>query len=652
MRPILSHVLACIIIVIGLTELVYANSKASINDYGQLPSTSQVEVSPSGQLIAFRKTENDKDMVFVFSLKDQKVLRITDVSAINPKGLFFTSDNQLILWASEYRRISGYIGQHNVSAAFRLTIDSGEIEQLLVPGKKIHKGQTNVGRIVGVSSDGKNLFMPAYVGSSASDQTPNYSLMSVNIDNPKKVKRIERGTRHTDNYFLDKNSKPLVMEEYNNKTNVHQISIKKDDQWQSIFEVTTPIPFFSVEALTPDEKHLVLLLEDNKHDKTGYQLLSLETGKISSTAYTRNDTDIERVFTTLNRIALGIQYSGFSPSYVFFDADIDKFVQSVVNKFPEHSVWITSYTPNWSHVVVKVEGSQYAGEYYLFDRSLKATYIATERPNIKPEQIHPIATLKYTASDDLSIPALLTIPKTKVNTLKNLPLVVMPHGGPNAYDRLGFQWDAQALANEGYLVFQPQFRGSEGFGSDFVRAGWGEWGKKMQSDITEGVQFLIEKGYANKDRICIFGWSYGGYAALMGGAQTPELYKCVVAGAAVTDLETMLATEKRDYGRDSWVLDYWKRSILNGETKEDHLGSMSPASLADNFKAPVLLIHGENDKIVPYKQSKIMRKALRKADKSVKLIKLDNDNHHLVENETRVQALSSAVNFINKHIGQ
>ena len=158
-----------------------------------------------------------------------------------------------------------------------------------------------------------------------------------------------------------------------------------------------------------------------------------------------------------------------------------------------------------------------------------------------------VQTIEYSSRDGLKIPAIITWPPgVDGGTAKKLPLVVMPHGGPERYDRVGFDWMAQFFANEGYAVLQPNFRGSTGFGVEFRDAGRGQWGLKMQDDVTDGVNAMIKTGWTDPDRVCIVGWSYGGYAALAGGAFTPELYRCVIAGGAVTDLPQMLNHERRD----------------------------------------------------------------------------------------------------------
>ena len=205
----------------------------------------------------------------------------------------------------------------------------------------------------------------------------------------------------------------------------------------------------------------------------------------------------------------------------------------------------------------------------------------------------------FEASDGLRIPVLLTIPSEKVSNLQPMPTVVLPHGGPASYDRLGFEWKAQILADQGYLVVQPQFRGSTGFGNKHFAAGRGEWGKKAQNDITEAVGKLAAKGYVDTNKVCIMGWSYGGYAALAGGAFTPETYDCVVSINGVSDLHQQLERERKKTRRDSSNVRYWEKQIA-GKKKptKDYMDSISPAKHAENFTAPVLLIHGADDQIV------------------------------------------------------
>ena len=297
-----------------------------------------------------------------------------------------------------------------------------------------------------------------------------------------------------------------------------------------------------------------------------------------------------------------------------------------------------------------VEGSGHAGDYFLLDRETSAlTHVAASRPDIPTEAVGEVLTIEYKARDGLDIPGVMTVPNG--SDMKNLPAIIMPHGGPESHDEVEFDFMAQYFASRGYLVFQPNFRGSDGFGTAFTEAGYGGWGGVMQQDITDGVQALKNGGMIDPERVCIVGWSYGGYAALAGGAFTPDLYKCVAAIAPVSDLPKMLYQEKRDHGKHHWVLSYWEKAMANGDATRETLREKSPAMFAENFQAPVLLIHGKDDLVVKINQSRIMKKALERADKEVELIQMRGEDHDLSTPGARLEALQALDGFIATHIG-
>ncbi|WP_018276660.1 alpha/beta fold hydrolase [Teredinibacter turnerae] len=623
----------------------------AIEEYGRLPAVSNMRISPSGNLLAFRKTANDKDYLVVFDLKQQKILHSVDLSAIDPRHFYFLDEKNLVLIVSDYMRIQGYRGMHNMSSAYRIQIDKGDVDQLLTPGYKIYLGQLGLGRVVGLNKSRTHVYMPAFIGE-PHVETPPMALMRVNIKSPRKIKAVYTGRNHTVDFFIGPDGEPIAEERYNDRNNLHQVLARHGKSWEVIYEREVEIRTASFAGITADGKHLVMLQEDSKTKRNNYYLMSLADGSLSRTNFGRPDRDVEELYEDVNRVVYGVRYSGFNPSYSFFDSKIDTFVASLLAKFPEHSVWLSSWSKGWDKVTFKVEGSQYAEDYFVADRSGKIDYITTARPNIDVADINPIGTFQYTASDGLKIPALLTIPRDKIQGMRNLPAVLLPHGGPESYDRIGFDFLPQVLASRGYLVVQPQFRGSDGFGGDFVRAGYGEWGKKMQTDLSDAVAVLSKKGMLDPERVCIVGWSYGGYAALAGGAFSPELYKCVVSINGVSDLPKMMRSERRDMGRDSWVLSYWSLAMANGDASNEKLKSISPAYFADQFKAPVLLIHGERDKVVPMQQSKVMHSRLKKAGKEVQLIVANDDSHGLIDGENRVKAVKAVVEFVDQNIGR
>ncbi len=228
-------------------------------------------------------------------------------------------------------------------------------------------------------------------------------------------------------------------------------------------------------------------------------------------------------------------------------------------------------------------------------------------------------------------------------------MIVLPHGGPEARDTLGFDVWAQFFATRGYLVFQPNFRGSSGYGRRWVEAGYGQWGGRMQDDLTDGVRALITSGRADAKRICIFGASYGGYAALYGGARTPDLYKCVASFAGVSDLRALVKWEHSTKGHEARYR-YAERAIGDPVKDAARLKAASPATYTSGYQPPVLLIHGAKDVSSPVTQSEAMAQALKRAGKDVKLSIYPGEGHSDWSRTDEEAALTEVADFVASHI--
>ena len=259
------------------------------------------------------------------------------------------------------------------------------------------------------------------------------------------------------------------------------------------------------------------------------------------------------------------------------------------------------------------------------------------------------AVVAWQARDDLELSGYLSRP-AGTTAKDRLPLIVYPHGGPEARDTLGFDPWVQFFTARGYAVFQPNFRGSDGYGEAFARRGYREWGRKMQDDVTDGVRHLIEQGWVDEHRICIVGASYGGFAALSGSVVTPTLYRCSVSVAGVTDLVAFATYRVTRWGADSRAYAYSIETI--GDPKRDaaSMNAASPAQQAGAIKVPVLLIHGDADEIVPLSQSELMKKALDAASNATELLVLEKSGHGGWTDENEKRALRAIDRFLNKHL--
>jgi dienelactone hydrolase len=315
------------------------------------------------------------------------------------------------------------------------------------------------------------------------------------------------------------------------------------------------------------------------------------------------------------------------------------------------NVHVTDVSLDSNTLVLFVEGPTEPPAYYYYRVPAKhIEFIGLQRHSLF-NKIAPIATpVSWKARDGREITGYLTRPAGSADA-RALPLVVLPHGGPEVRDRLRFDPWTQFLAARGYAVFQPNFRGSDGYGRAFAESGYGEWGRAMQDDISDGVESLIQQGIADPARVCIMGASYGGYAALAGAALTPDRYRCAVSIAGVSDLSAFVRWYKFEYGKQSEGASYWMRAIGDPERVRDRLRAVSPVHLADQIKADVLLIHGTEDKVVPYSQSKAMKRALDSSSRKIRLIELEGEGHSYWSPEDEKLALDAIGAFLAKNLG-
>jgi len=271
------------------------------------------------------------------------------------------------------------------------------------------------------------------------------------------------------------------------------------------------------------------------------------------------------------------------------------------------------------------------------------------RPSLPPNKLGSSISVSYTARDGQKISSYVTLPATITDNsqLKKLPFIVLPHGGPYGRDSKRFDYFAQFFASRGYGVLQMNFRGSAGYGKAFEQAGRKNW-VVMQEDVEDGTRWLIKKGYADPDRTCIAGWSYGGYAALMGAAKNPDLYQCAIAMAALTDIKDFMQ-DQRDYRFGRATI---KGFIGNGFEGKDDIKANSPVKLAEDMTVPLFLAHGELDQQVHFDQYKRMKRALKGSKAKVTYMEFKDEDHYLSNEKNRIEFFKGLDKFLNKTVGE
>lgn len=639
-----------VLALLALALAPVAHAKPPLAAFGDAPAVRSVELSPSGENVALLNRSGDVDHVVVYNFSTKQSRSVLGLSNLRARGVRFVGDKYLIVGASELAQLRGYRGSWEHSAAFSIDLESGRSVQLLNKTERLYPAQEGLGRIVAVDRDGEHVYMPAYRGDRTN--SPSFDLIKVNLRSGRGLSSGDHnGQDNTIDWLIDGHGGVVAREDFDERNKLHEVRVYDGRNSRPIYSEQADYPSTSLMGVSPTGEDL-MLVDTLDSEFMSLYAVSRETGDISAPLFQRDNADIEEVLTDDNRVVLGVRFSGMRPSYEMFDEGLTRAISEVQQSMPNESVFLDSWSADFSRLLFFVTGGYAPERYYMFDRSTQSfTQISAARPEITEADVGEVMTIEYKATDGLTIPAVLTWPAGLPEDARtNLPLVVLPHGGPEAYDSVGFDWLAQFLANEGYVVLQPNFRGSAGFGASFRAAGRGEWGRKMQEDINEGARALAKMGWADAERTCIVGWSYGGYAALAGGALAPDLYKCVASIAGVSDLIDMLEHERRRFGSRRAAYNYWKDQIGDPSEDKGAIEAVSPYRLAENFKAPVLLIHGDEDTVVPARQSRRMEDALDDAGKSVTYLEIDGDDHGLVSNGSRGQALEALGAFLAEHL--
>jgi dipeptidyl aminopeptidase/acylaminoacyl peptidase len=344
---------------------------------------------------------------------------------------------------------------------------------------------------------------------------------------------------------------------------------------------------------------------------------------------------------------IGIRYVDDLVREKYFDPAMQRVQDALDKAYPGQTVLILSKDAAGSSYVILTEGPKNPPVLSLYTTADHEVNVIDEAYGaLRSSDLGDVKPYPYKARDGIDIHAYLTLPPA--HDAHNLPLVVLPHGGPEDRSTMSFDWRAQFLATRGYAVFQPNFRGSSGYGWNFIKAGDGEWAGKVQYDVQDGVKKLVADGIVDPRRICIAGASYGGYMALAGATFSPDLYACAISYAGPSDLDRMLPTGK-EFATESVSL--WNRRI-GVDQDGTMLASQSPANFADRVKIPILLIHCDKDITVPIEQSEIEDAALKRAGKKVEFVKLEGDDHHLEYSATRIQFLQEIDRFLAANIGK
>jgi dipeptidyl aminopeptidase/acylaminoacyl peptidase len=460
-----------------------------------------------------------------------------------------------------------------------------------------------------------------------------------------KLKRVKRHSSSVRSWYADRAGNVRIGEHYDDKKRkvTYQLLDSATNKWVVAWEYTVfDEPQITIAGFGNNPNELFIFA-----DHEGRQ--ALFKTDLSKPGYPKElvlsdanyDVTGSLIYSSALKEVVGLYYNDGNSKSIFWNKEF-KAIQAGLDKaMPDTRNYIGSMSEDGRKYVVLTTNNTNPGTYLFGNRDEKTiTYLANSYPDLTEDVLIEKESRTYKARDGLELEGFLSLPKTFAN--KPTATIILPHGGPMSEDGKSFDMFSTFMANRGYVVFQPNFRGSSGYGHDFMMQAVGGYGLEMQDDLEDAVKYLVDEKIADPKKVCIVGASYGGYAALMGATKTPDLFRCAISFAGMSDLVRM---------RDSF------RNFLNKNTARKQFGEdkaqlkeTSPVRMAERVKIPILLIHGKDDTIVPVVQSRIMADALKDEGKMYEYIELKDGTHHLDYYPDRKQTFEAMENFLQKYL--
>jgi dipeptidyl aminopeptidase/acylaminoacyl peptidase len=604
--------------------------------FGRLPSLENVVISPNGKRLAFVKTSGDSRALYVIELGGNgsalAAAKIADTKLRNVEWV--DDDNLLATLSMTGLPPVGFFGARREWFQMAIfDVIKKKVRPLEFSIDHEETLNTSVGQADIRTVDHKTvIFVPGlYVTDRTLPGLFSFTLPEL------RTKLIDRSSIPDTDWLVDEAGQIAAKYTYRDEEKVWEIKARKEGKLVPI--ATGKASIDTPDILGFDAEGTSIIAEFAVNGDWIWRPLRIKDS-VWGEALSGGDTFWHVIKDRKSGRILGGTHGIGDARYVFFDNELQAHWNAVLRAFPDEKVHLISYSDDFSRMVVQVFGAHDGYVYALFDwYSHRAIVIGQVYSGLSTTaEVRPVS---YLAADGMRISGFLTLPYGKA--AKNLPLVVMPHGGPAAADSDDFDWWAQALASQGYAVLQPNFRGSN-VTSELLEAGFGEWGRRMQTDLSDGVRDLAKQGVIDPKRVCIVGASYGGYAALAGVTLDPGVYRCAVSVAGIADLRRMRTWTVDNH--DSSVQRYWDRFMGVTDNKATSLAQISPIEHIATVSVPILLIHGRDDTVVPFEQSEMMADALKKAGKPFEFVTLKHEDHWLSSSATRLQMLQATSAFL------
>lgn len=601
--------------------------KIALEDFFKNPEKSGFKISPNGQYISLMAPWESRMNIFIQKLGEDSLTQITFEKDRDIAGYIWANDNRLLYVKDE--------GGNEDYKLFGVNLDGTELKCLtcfegvrteLIDELKDIPDEV----IVGLNKRDPRIFDPYRLNIITGELT-------MLAENPGNIV----------GWMTDHEGKLRVA-----------IALLPDGNQEIQYRDTEDQPFSAILTLSWKESFSPFFFTfDNKmlyaasnlgRDKAEIVIFDPKSQTETEVLYKNSDVDVEGLnYSRKRKVITSADYTTDKRHKYFFDNQMKTIYEKLQEKLTGYEVVFSDANKDEDKFIVRTYSDKSRGAYYFYDLTNdKLEKVADVSPWLDENNMADMQPIQYTSRDSLTIHGYLTLPKGRES--KNLPVVINPHGGPWYRDTWGFNPEIQFLANRGYAVLQMNFRGSTGYGKEFWLKSVKQWGRTMQNDITDGVNWLIEQGIADKEKIAIYGGSYGGYATLAGLTFTPDVYACGVDYVGVSNMFTFMNT----------IPPYWEpmRPMLyelvgHPETDSALLAEVSPVFHADKISVPLFIAQGANDPRVNKDESDQMVEALKNRGIDVEYMVKDNEGHGFHNEENRFDFYRAMEKFLAKHIG-
>jgi dipeptidyl aminopeptidase/acylaminoacyl peptidase len=648
-------------VLVALIYALSASANPSIDDFTREPDLRDAQLSPDGKHLAMIITEGHERWVTVRNLETPEMPLVgafTD-TLIRPSSLYWGNNDRLLIAMDvpyEPKKVERDMSREDFDfneyfMLSRMVAVDKDIRNLVVlfEGERTLERNISLSRVTNFLPDKPDhVLMAAY----RNDRRVQYEVNIVTGE----AEINAKGSPRTYKFLNSRDGAPKYRFDYRSRARAIEIfRYNAEESWERVDKL-----YLSQDDEDSIETNGLLAMYENdlvyrkRSEETGfYDLVVVDReSRESRTMVSLPDQDVRGIVINSRTDAIiGYAVEKDVERFVYFDEEKQKRYDAISVQVGNSNFSVSGLTSGSTRALIKMWGPDDPGTYHLWDfETEQLTFLGHAYHGIATANLSTSALTTYKAGDGQPIRAYILLPPG-FEQGKEYPTIVMPHGGPHARSRLSYDDFAQFLSTRGYIVVEPNFRGSTGYGYDFERAGYKQWGGVMQDDLTDALEFMVRKGYTDPEKVCIVGTSYGGYAALMGAIKTPALYKCAISLNGVTHLEKLIRYNMKEVvDKAEWDVALFDR-IGHPEKDKELLDANSPALHADKITIPVMIVAGSADNVVPYSQAKLMVKALEKAGAKFEFIRLKDTGHNPFYYVEDMELVFEAVEkFLDSHL--